>query len=148
MPEVELCGATNPDYPGEYACTYPKGHGKISEPEDDVLEMDHGSPRAGAWWNVEPEPRKGTMVDAALKGLLAEADAWDAAGVAQHATSALDTIKRLRSALALAAAATAPQRTVRELAVWDRARGFHRAGLGASQAGYDACWKDPLWSDQ
>lgn len=53
------CGAENPDYPGEYRCTFPRGHGPISETNADDIEiedMDHGSPKAGAYWNM---PLKG-----------------------------------------------------------------------------------------
>lgn len=53
-----LCGAENPDYPGEYSCTYPAGHDVIPldapdlAPGEDVEFFDHAAPDAGAWWNI------------------------------------------------------------------------------------------------
>lgn len=47
-PKPELCGAQNPDYPGEYACESPKGHGPILN--EDNQPYDHAAPSKGAWW--------------------------------------------------------------------------------------------------
>jgi hypothetical protein len=55
---MKACGAENPQYPGEYACEYPAGHGPIVDPEDGDMPItgtfDHGSPSKGAWWTVPP----------------------------------------------------------------------------------------------
>ena len=48
-----LCGAQNPDYPGEYACEYPKGHGTIFDDEENQ-PYDHAAPSKGVLWVVFP----------------------------------------------------------------------------------------------
>lgn len=44
-----VCGAENPDYPGEYACTLPKGHQPTWLDDE---QWDHAAPASGAWWNM------------------------------------------------------------------------------------------------
>lgn len=55
---VELCDAENPQYPGEYACEYPAGHGPVIDPDDGDMPItgtfDHGAPSKGAWWTMPP----------------------------------------------------------------------------------------------
>lgn len=46
MPEP-ICGAENPEYPGEYVCVFPSGHRPIGEDG-----WDHGNPEVGVWWNM------------------------------------------------------------------------------------------------
>lgn len=56
MSDIEICGARNPDYPGEYSCTFPKDHALIQlvdEYEDDGDFYRHAAPASGAWWNTE-----------------------------------------------------------------------------------------------
>lgn len=63
-PAESICGAENPDYPGEYACTYPVGHGPISAPSEDGTN-DHGAPEAGAWWSGFPGQCPGPVTSGA-----------------------------------------------------------------------------------
>lgn len=55
---VELCGAENPQYPGEYTCEYPAGHGLVVDPDEGDMPIigtyDHGAPSKGAWWTMPP----------------------------------------------------------------------------------------------
>lgn len=62
---VEVCGAQNPDYPGEYFCTFPKGHGPlpdtVCDPKDGEVDgpvWDHAAPASGASWNMPEPPKK------------------------------------------------------------------------------------------
>lgn len=56
------CGAENPDYPGEYHCTFPKGHGPIPDEENPDETWLHAAPDKGAWWNIE-EPTDMVLVE-------------------------------------------------------------------------------------
>ena len=50
-----LCGAENPDYPGEYACTFPKGHMRplrLTDEDGETGDWDHAAPASGAYWSV------------------------------------------------------------------------------------------------
>lgn len=63
---LQQCGAVHGDSEDEVpaACTYPAGHGPITETSHDILAMDHGNPAEGIWWNV-PKP-----VAVAVEGLI------------------------------------------------------------------------------
>ena len=50
------CLAENPDYPGEYACEFPAGHGPVTDDEEGVMLWDHGAPSKGAWWATVSVP--------------------------------------------------------------------------------------------
>lgn len=55
------CGVENPHYPGEYRCSWPKGHIPRQPPTDiykpNADRFDHGCPEVGAYWNMEPMPK-------------------------------------------------------------------------------------------
>lgn len=50
--DTGLCGVGNTDYPGEYACSYPLGHGSVTADDDDSVTHDHGAPERGCWWST------------------------------------------------------------------------------------------------
>lgn len=54
-----ICGAENPDYPGEYVCTWPVGHGPLVNAvlDGEVYEgpYDHGNEEKGVVWTM-PTP--------------------------------------------------------------------------------------------
>lgn len=70
---IVLCGEVSEDYP-ELVCEYPKGHGIINEPEDDVFGMEHGAPSRGGWFSNYgppiPEPTVEEKLHAVKKDAL------------------------------------------------------------------------------
>lgn len=62
LAEFVPCGAVHPNSEDKdpATCTYEQGHGKITEPAEEIRDMDHGDPVRGVWWNSvgKPLPRK------------------------------------------------------------------------------------------
>lgn len=57
---AELCGALNPDYPDEYACTLLRGHAPAVLNEDGHVEQyGHAAPDVGAYWTANDAPAEG-----------------------------------------------------------------------------------------
>lgn len=53
---AEVCGAENPDYPGEYFCDLPKGHGNISHEHNLFDHAYHHEDRVAGLWNMPETP--------------------------------------------------------------------------------------------
>lgn len=56
---VQLCGAGNDDYPGQFACSMPSGHLKVTAPAITGTSVwDHADPERGAWWTTTHPPKR------------------------------------------------------------------------------------------